>query len=346
MKIAAFSLAWVFSFSAPAWAQLPKIEAPHRLLVVAPHPDDAFHAAGLIQRTLALGGKVKVLGITLGDGNNRFALKLLEDQAYHRDVRPSVNYGYYREQEDFTALAKLGVEPSNVVHLGFPDGGLAAILTAPDAEHAYRSSNTGCSATPYVTSPAYSKPYTHRELLALIQNTIVDFGPDLIVAPHPNDQHPDHAATYFLIQDALQNLTIERQPEILSFMSFGTANEPVGLNFRKTLKPRSPVPTPTQWFELKLTPNEINTKVSMIRTYTSQLAGEYPTVTDTRRYGTHSYLFSLVAQNEIYGKADAAALKQDQKLAASERKRELAKRLLAALVNAWDCAFGSCGKRP
>src|SRR2546425_7498826 len=60
----------VMTMASPArGAQELTVPPKLRLLVIAPHPDDeSLGAGGLMQRTMAQGGRVHVLFLTSGDG--------------------------------------------------------------------------------------------------------------------------------------------------------------------------------------------------------------------------------------------------------------------------------------
>jgi LmbE family N-acetylglucosaminyl deacetylase len=96
-------------------------------MVFSPHPDDETLAAGgLIQRVLSLGGSVKVVFMTSGDGfpegvekENRIARPTAQDYR---------NYGKLRKKEARQALRILGMKKEDVVFLNFPDGGLRNLL--------------------------------------------------------------------------------------------------------------------------------------------------------------------------------------------------------------------------
>jgi LmbE family N-acetylglucosaminyl deacetylase len=80
--------------------------------------------------------------------------------------------------------------------LGFPDGGLAALLQAHwQQAHSERSSTTGASKPPYPEAldlnVAYDGADLRRELLRLLRET----HPTMVALPHPLDKHPDHRAT-------------------------------------------------------------------------------------------------------------------------------------------------------
>src|SRR5688572_25381912 len=89
-----------------------------RLLVVAPHPDDeSLGAGGLMQRTLAAGGRVHVLFLTNGDGYP----EAVEVATGHREPSASDyrGFGELRRAEALVALERYRVLPLSVTFLGF-----------------------------------------------------------------------------------------------------------------------------------------------------------------------------------------------------------------------------------
>src|SRR5262245_59954350 len=94
-----------------------------RLLVVAPHPDDAvLGAGGLIQRVLHRQGAVRVIVVTSGDG---FVPGVaLETHKAHPQADDFRAYARLREREAIRGLGVLGVGRNDIDFLGFPDRGL------------------------------------------------------------------------------------------------------------------------------------------------------------------------------------------------------------------------------
>jgi len=85
----------------------------HRVLVLAPHPDDeVLGASGMLAGTLRRGGRARVIVATDGaaDGRGERAVRLAAT----------------RESETRRALGRLGLGAGDVTFLGYADGGLAA----------------------------------------------------------------------------------------------------------------------------------------------------------------------------------------------------------------------------
>ncbi|MBD8879643.1 PIG-L family deacetylase [Rhodanobacter sp. 7MK24] len=187
----------------------PSITAQTRLLVVAPHPDDETLANGLlIQRVLAVGGAVRVLLLTDGD-NNPWPQRWLE-RRWFIGAAGRARWGSRRRAECGEALYRLGVPPSALQPLSWPDMGVLDRLLQPD-----------------------------RQAPAELAVTLADFAPDLIAMPALTDRHPDHGAAHVLVRMALARLGYA--PTLLGYLIHGpgdAAPEPgsIGTDAEQTAK--------------------------------------------------------------------------------------------------------------
>lgn len=150
-----------------------QLSAGHRVLVLAPHPDDETLAAGdLIRASLAAGCELRVAFATDGD-NNPWPQRWLE-RRWKIGARERARWGARRRGEARTALERLGLRPSAPPRFfGWPDQGLTSVLMRDD-----------------------------RALEALAQE-IADFAPTHLVLPTLADRHPDHSALRVLAELAL-----------------------------------------------------------------------------------------------------------------------------------------------
>lgn len=147
-----------------------------RVLIVAPHPDDeTLGCGGAISLLCRQGYDVNVLIISDGTGSHP------NSQKYPAPILQSI-----RSQETCTALAILGVDRSAITFLNLKDG-----------------------AIPNVTSPKFhaAKVRCRNYLQATL--------PDTIFVPWRLDPHPDHRATWQLIQAAILNL--EMIPQVIEY---------------------------------------------------------------------------------------------------------------------------------
>lgn len=169
-----------------------------RLLVVAPHPDDeTLAAAGVIQRTLSRGGQVRIAILTSGDGYSLAAREHFRRATLSR--QDFLRFGRLRMAEAREAASRLGLDPSEVVFLGFPDRGLLRLTLSRKAESPF----TGANSVPYRECLRPGARYTREELDHQLQTVIAAFQPTLILIPSAQDGHPDHRAAHGIILDAL-----------------------------------------------------------------------------------------------------------------------------------------------
>src|SRR3954471_23980499 len=120
-----------------------------RLLVIAPHPDDdVLGAGGLIRRVVRAGGRVQVVWTTSGDGfpEGVETSEGISPRVAHLTPRDYQTYGRLREEEARAALGSLGVRPTALTFLGFPDEGLCELAST------YLSAK----------AQAFKSPYTAR----------------------------------------------------------------------------------------------------------------------------------------------------------------------------------------
>ena len=156
-----------------------------RLLFLAPHPDDETLAAGaLLQRTIARGGRARVVFATDGD-NNPWTQRLVEGRIR---IRPddSARFGRRRRAEALAALAELGLAADDALFLGLPDQAITDLVIAGDGGAVER-------------------------LAAALR----DWRTTLLVLPSLFDLHPDHSALAVLMRLALERASPDPLPRAL-----------------------------------------------------------------------------------------------------------------------------------
>src|ERR1700704_4021556 len=85
-----------------------------RLMVFSPHPDDeTLGAGGLIQRVLSIGGAVKVVFMTSGDGYPEGVE--MEERIAHPTAQDFREYGLERQQEAVHVLETLGLQEKDII---------------------------------------------------------------------------------------------------------------------------------------------------------------------------------------------------------------------------------------
>lgn len=164
-----------------------------RLTVLAPHPDDeSLAAGGLIQRALALGVPVDVVFVTDGE-NNPWPQRWLE-----RRIRIGqsgrASWARRRRAEADAALRALGAEAVSLHRLGWPDGGLTAMLL-DDAQ----------------------------SMVVALRRLLGQLGPTVLALPDLADRHPDHGALHIAVELALRGWARDARPHCLGYVLHGRA---------------------------------------------------------------------------------------------------------------------------
>ncbi|GAB5602275.1 PIG-L family deacetylase [Thermus sp. FJN-A] len=249
---------------------LPSFPVPPgtRLLVLSPHPDDeSLCCAGLIQRVLRSGGEVYVAWMTLGDGFQWDAALL------DRTLRPRPedlrSLALRREGEARAAARALGVPESHLYFLGYPDRGLLPMFL----EHfytPYHSRATALSRVAYAGTLSPGAPYTGEAWETDLRRVLREVSPHLVLAPAPEDAHPDHRATGYM---ALRLLGEAGALERLYFYVVHGGTEwplPKGLHPGLYLEP-PPRGRHLSWRRLDLSPGEEEVKLQALKAHRSQM---------------------------------------------------------------------------
>ena len=261
---------------APAPVSNLEIPPGTRLLVVAPHPDDeALGAAGIIQRVLASGGKVHVVLLTSGDGFPE-GVEVASALA-HPSPSDFRGYGTRREAETRDALASLGVSPASTTFLGFPDEGLCRIASTYlfDKRRAFESPYTTRVSPPPSEQIVRGIRYRGVDVRRELERLITDFGPTLLLLPHPEDEHPDHCSTHIFTREALSAVPaqVRFRARVLHYLVHYeqwplSADGGTG----KVLNPPAGFPANEgRWLSLPLTDDEIDHKKQALLLYKTQM---------------------------------------------------------------------------
>lgn len=175
---------------------IPRIDARTSLLVVSPHPDDeTLCCAGVIRRVVAAGGRASIVWLTSGDGSELDMLLIERQLRIHPEKMRDLAGKRMREAR--AAAAILGVPPRRQFFLGYPDGGLLALIT----DHfttPYYSKFTGAASVPYSDAISDGHPYTGESLERDFTSVLDRVRPTLVLAPSPQDAHSDHRAAGIL----------------------------------------------------------------------------------------------------------------------------------------------------
>lgn len=264
-----------------------------RLLVVAPHPDDeVLGAGGAIQMALERGAQVKVVIMTNGDG--QLVAPLLLQQRWVPRPAAYVAAGEQRQAESLAALQSLGVPADSILFLGYPDRGLNKLWESYWGDNCpWRAPYTRASQSPYPLTFNPPATYCGQHVLDDLQAIIGAYRPDLVLVPHPNDDHPDHRAASNFTRLALAAAIADEpayNPAIWGYLiHFGYYPQPRGSHPAEQLLPPVPlVGEGIEWARLDLAPAQIQAKADALHTYATQ------------QFLLGSFLSSFVRQDEIF----------------------------------------------
>ena len=247
-----------------------------RLLVLAPHPDDeALAAAGLIQRVHAAGGTVRVVMLTSGDGFPEGVE--VADGVAHPGAGDFRGYGAAREHESVTAMGLLGVPPSQLTFLGFPDEGLCRIASTYlfDKRRAFASPYTQRERPPATEQVVRGVRYRGVDMRRELEEIVTAFRPTLIALPHPEDEHPDHCSTHIFAREAVDAVPppLRSRLRVLHYLvHYGQWPLSADAGLGSMLLPPDGFPTTEgTWRRLTLTPSEVETKKQALLAYRTQM---------------------------------------------------------------------------
>lgn len=245
----------------------PRVDAAERgdrILIVAPHVDDeAIGAGGYAIDAVARGAKVYVVFLTAGD-RSRFSTLLL-DKTLIPTPSHYLSLGRTRIAEARVAMGMIGVRSEQCFMLGYPDGGLRAMLRDPYA--VVRSTGTQESTVPYDEAMSPGSPNRYDCLLADLRRVIAIAQPTTIIAPVSFDRHPDHSAAAEITDLALEDF--EPAPRRLGYLVHsGYPMSPVPRPSRPLLPPL--LMRSLSWGTYPLSAEVTRAKDALLRSYRSQ----------------------------------------------------------------------------
>jgi LmbE family N-acetylglucosaminyl deacetylase len=325
--------------------QFPAIRIPERLMVLAPHPDDILNASGLAQRVLSRGGQVRVVDMTCGDGDSPIARAYIHRQGFVVSPNPFLNYAYFRQLEDQAAAQILGYGPQNLFFLGYPDGGMWEILQRglKNDPRPVKGRHSGMTAVPYSNAVSPGSPYTAENVIRDLSGLMGNYRPDMVVMPHPNDNHLDHAATWYFGNQAIDAAGLDRRTtSVHTVFDIYAGDLPVKLNRKNWQRPTRKTASKTTWSELLLTPGEMEGKIQAIKQYRSQTIWEHPFLKEYD--GTDSYLFGYVTQNELFG--TVTDVKHDEKARQALERKAMLQRGIGLVGNVVEDYFRRFRRQP
>jgi LmbE family N-acetylglucosaminyl deacetylase len=292
------TLVIIMMLTSCVWAEEPQaieplLSAQTRLMVFSPHPDDeCLGAGGLMQRVLSVGGKVKVVFMTSGEGFPEGVEK--EDHIAHPTPQDFREYGKERREEALRALGVLGLSERDVIFLGFPDGGLCYLVWKFRSDpRAYTSPYSLDNRPPAFEVIIPRTDYNGQDLKREIARVLVDFRPNLLALTPLEDEHPDHCATYYFVSEALKEVGKNGPPitpTTLTFLvHFGQWPVGQGSGTGARLDPPAGFPERvTKWISLPLRAQEAETKRRAIFKYHTQMLV------------MGRYLLSFARDNELF----------------------------------------------
>jgi len=294
-KFRLISLATFFGvLSVTAFADQIKIgtvalSTTDRILVLAPHPDDeVLGAGGVIQRAVAMKLPLKIVFLTYGD-SNQWSFLLYRK---HPVVFPAAveNMGLVRHDEAISASRILGVDPRNLIFLGYPDFGTLNIWYYHwDQRPAYRSIMTRVKAVPYKGAYRFGAPYKGEEIVGDIRSILRDFKPTKIFVSHPADHNGDHLGLYLYLRVALWDEGMDGvtlYPYLIHYLIWP---KPKGFHPEKDLTPPEVLAGDEFWRQYHLSALQIETKKKALQAHKTQY------------FSSPKYLLSFVKFNELFG---------------------------------------------
>ena len=172
-----------------------------KILVIAPHPDDdLLIAAGVTYAATQRGEQITIVYMTNGDFKGRASGDLRQDEAVDGQT------------------GHLGTHESDLIFLGYPDGGLKTMyvnysletdrfLAAPSGQAAtYAHRGLGGTDYHFFRFGTHAN-YNGFNLLKDLKDIINSQRPDHIITVSEFDQHWDHYTTYNVLRDAVFAVT-------------------------------------------------------------------------------------------------------------------------------------------
>lgn len=292
-----FSFSVIFSLAQEeqiVFNSLADFKENERILILAPHPDDeAIACAGVIQKALKQGAKVKIVYLTMGE-NNEIAFIVYKKRPV-LSKKEFIALGKIRQKEAVKAMEVLGLKKEDLIFLGYPDfGTLSIFMRYWKSIRPYRSLLTRISSVPYFEAISFGAPYLAESILNDLKKVLLDYQPQGIFVSHPLDTNVDHKAFYLFLQIALAELKEKiPSPEVYPYLVHH-----VGWPLPRHYHPQLLLIPPQEfceqffnWLKLDLTEEEIENKKKAILCYKSQTMS------------SAFYLLSFARKNELFGGA-------------------------------------------
>jgi LmbE family N-acetylglucosaminyl deacetylase len=201
--------------------ELPSPKIEDRILVLSPHQDDEIlGSGGYIQQALKNGAVVRV--IFASDGNKH-------------------GLGPVRQGEAISIDKKLGVAPTEIVFLDFPDGKLS----------------------------------DQSNFSSAVEEQIINFHPTTVITTLPEDSHPDHSICGKTVLELWRGAK-DFQP-LFFLVHYARYPRPIGTHSNAyLLPPIKLISAEYQWWVVPLSENDQGRKATAISSYRSQQSLKNP----------------------------------------------------------------------
>lgn len=220
-----------------------QILSDSKILIIAPHPDDAEIAAFGVYNTKK---DSFILTITAGDAGLKKYDEIFQDETAH-----FLKKGELRFWNSITVPLLAGIKPENVYNLGYFDEKIYDMFL--DKSMNIQSQHTHLSDinyfrknnfTNFISSTDISSSW--KSLVQDLQNIVKKVQPDIIITPFPAiDSHSDHKFSTIALIEALKKMNYRNgflylytnHHTLNDFYPYGSQNSKVDLppNFNKNL---------------------------------------------------------------------------------------------------------------
>jgi len=240
----------------------------HRVLVIAPHPDDeSLATGGTIHNLIASGAQVKVVIVTAGDSYRSAAQRISGGTA---DKSAYLRLGEVRHQESLAAAARLGLPATDVISLGYTDGVTSSMWDRSWDTSAPVTGRAGVKAVPYSWAFSQGVAQCGQDVATDLESVIKGFRPDTIITSDVYETHPDHATVAAFASYAMDDVgfTGRRLSYVVHFRHYPYpwGNLPAtALN-----PPPQLVSSDTAWFAFPLDASDLEAKTAAVDEYASQ----------------------------------------------------------------------------
>lgn len=268
----------------------PDVKSSDRVLIFAPHPDDeSLGTGGVISRAIDKNATVKVVMVT--DGSKSHTHTVFNQFRTTTNLTENVSLPELRHNETLKAIKNLGLNESDVIFLGYPDGGLRSILNDHwDYSNPYKSDNdyNQYDHAPYSWVYEKNATYSGANVAKNMENIINDFKPTIIFYPDDGDDHPDHWAVSFFAQYAIMETNYTgAQYTYLVHKGHQWPKPEYYLPNEKLTPPRELLDLDANWTYFSINESEENKKRDAVNSHRSQI------------HLTKDYLQSFVRVNDL-----------------------------------------------